>query len=551
MRHTSDRSGLVIRRLLLSIAGVAIVAGGIGLAMSRYRLVGPRTNDATGGALSLLTDDDLPLPSAPVAIPVTDEMRMAAKANGQFAVDLYQRLASTGANDDLFLSPFSISTALTMTAEGAVEQTLDQMLTALHLPPGDMDQIHRGQQGLHRAVTPAVPLEVTERIRALRARLIEINKQTETLSAARNFKAAYLSAANGAKLAGRINTLVSRVAGYELQIANALWLEQSYPIAPSFVATVKPYYGAVLFPVDFKGQPEPARSQINDWVAHETNDRIRGLLGPGSVDTQTRLVLTNTVYFRGDWAEPFEVSMTQMKPFHRADDRSTDVSMMHKSYSNTARYGAFTATGDFFPTPTDIPIDMKDDDPSLYPDEDGLTMLAMNYQGQKLQMILIVPQSAKGLAKLEQSLSYDRLQEWIGQLKQRMVNLSVPKFKLEAKYELSTTLQSQGMVRPFAIPTADQTGAQFDKLSVPQSGAEPLFISDVIHQTFVDVSEIGTEAAAATGVVGAVGDFGPDEPPKTRPFIPIFKADKPFLFLIQDRDTATILFLGRYTGPRT
>lgn len=541
MLRATDRSGLVVRRLLLSTAAVAIVVIGIGLAMRKPVASAPSPPPIA---------DFVPIKWEPSAVQITPEMQVVAQANGQFAVDLYQRLAEAESGKSLFLSPFSISTVLTMAAEGAVDETLDQMLAVLHLPQDRLEQMHGGQQGLQQAVIPAVPAEITAKIRELRVLLREANQQTEKLSHARQFKEAHTSAAVGAKLADEINRIVKLTAGYELQIANALWLEQSYSIAPSFIATVQPHYGAIVFPVDFKTQPDPSRRQINDWVSQQTNDRIRDLLGPGTIDNLTRLVLTNTVYFRGDWADPFEVASTRLKPFHQTDDRSTDVPMMHRRYSRTASYGAFTATGAAFPTPHEIRVDMKDDDPSLYPDEHGHTMLALDYQGGKLQMIVIVPQSSTGLTGLEKALSYDKLQQWVGQLQRRIVHVSIPKFKLESKYELKEPLQSLGMVRPFLNPAETRDGAQFDKLSVPQSGAEPLLISEVIHQTFVDVSEVGTEAAAATAVPAGVGAWA-DEPPKMRPFTPIFKADKPFLFLIRDRETATILFLGRYVGPQS
>lgn len=541
MPHANDRSKLVFRRLLLSIAAVAIVVIGIGLATRKPVASAPSTPPPI--------TDFVPINWEPAAVQVTPEMQVAAQANGQFAIDLYQQLSDSESGNSFFLSPFSISTVLTMAAEGAVDQTLDQMMSVLHLPKDELEQAHRGQQGLHQAVVPKVPPEITEKIRALRVQLREANQQTETLSDARQFKEAHKSAAIGAKLASEINRIVKLTAGYELQIANALWLEQSYPIEPNFIATVKPHYGAIVFPVDFKTQPDPARRQINDWVSQQTNDRIRDLLGPGTIDNLTRLVLTNTVYFRGDWADPFEAASTQMKPFQQSHDRSADVPMMRQQYSRTASYGAFTATGELFPTPHEVRVDMKDDDPSLYPDEHGQTMLALDYQGGKLQMIMIVPQSSTGLAGLEKAMSYDKLQKWVGQLQRRMVHVSIPKFKLESRYELKAPLESLGMVRPFVNPAETRDGAQFDKLSDPQSDAQPLLISEVIHQTFVDVSEIGTEAAAATAVPTGVSAWA-DEPPKMRPFTPSFNADKPFLFLIRDRETATILFLGRYVGPR-
>ena len=222
---------------------------------------------------------------------------------------------------------------------------------------------------------------------------------------------------------------------------------------------------------------------------------------------------------------------------------------MYQENEKSASYGAFTATGDFFPTPHEVRVDIQDNDPSLYPDAEGHTMLALDYKAHKIQMILLVPQSATGITDLEKSLSYETLQRWIGQLELRTVHLAIPKFKFESKFHLVKTLQSLGMRRPFANPEDNPQGAQFDKLTSTQRSEDRVFISDVVHQTYVDVSELGTEAAAATTVSFPIGD-DIDGPPKTRPFIPIFSANKPFIFLIRDRETASILFLGRYVGPK-
>ena len=481
--------------------------------------------------------------------PIPAELAAASNANGHFAIDLYRRLAETESGNSIFLSPFSISTVLTMAAEGAVDQTLDQMLDVLHVPKGGLEQIHSGQRGLQIAVVPSVPPELTEKITALRAQLKQSNDRTDALNQAERFKEARASSVVGKKMAQEINELVSRISAYELRIANALWLEKSYPIEPNFIAAVEPNYGMLVFPVEFKERPEPVRLHINEWVAQQTNDRVQDLLSPGSITDQTKMVITNTVYFKGDWAEPFKASRTHLEPFRQADERLVDTLMMHQWNSWTASYGAFTGTGELFPTPLEVRIDIKDDNPSLYPDAQGHTMLSLDYQGHKIQMILLVPQSATGISDLEKSLSYEALERWIDQLEHRTVNISIPKFKLESTYHLKKPLQSLGMVRCFENPQGNPEGAQFDKLCSTQRSEDRLSISEVVHQTYVDVSEVGTEAAAATAFVEITDGFmGPA--PKTRPFVPIFKANRPFIFLIRDRETASILFLGRYVSAK-
>ncbi len=475
----------------------------------------------------------------------------ALQANGEFAIDLYQKLAHTDRGKNLFVSPFSISIAMTMATEGAVDKTLQQMTDVLHIPAGDLARIHRGQGNLLAGVMPLVSSEVTEKIARLRKELKSTNTQTDALNKSQKFVEARASSDKGRLLADELNSLLRQTSAYELQIANALWLEKSYPIQPNFISTLKPSYGTVVFPVDFKSRPEPVRAEINDWVLRHTNDRIRDLLSSGDITDLTRLVITNAVFFKGDWAEPFNPSATKPEPFQQSASQTIKLPMMHQWNSTTASYGAIASSGEFFPTPTEVNVDLKDEDPSLYPDAGGHTMLALDYQGGKLEMIVIVPQSVEGLSELERSLKYETLQQWIHSLKRRTVNLSLPKYKLEAKYQLRETLQSLGMVRAFEDPAKTPEAAQFEKLSTSEKFEDRLYITNVLHKTYVDVSEVGTEAAAATSVIFAAPTSAElRKPPKTRPFVPIFKANKPFLFLIRDRETETLLFIGRYVGQK-
>ena len=485
----------------------------------------------------------------PLAAEDQADRAAALQANGQFAIDLYQKLAQTDQGKNVFVSPFSISVALTMATEGAVDQTLQQMTDVLHVCAGDLARIHRGQGHLLSGVIPVVSPEVTKKIARLREELKSVNARTAALNKTDKFADTQTSSEKGRQLANELNSLVRQTSAYELQIANALWLEKSYPIQPNFISTLKPSYGTVVFPVDFKSRPEPVRTEINEWVLRHTNDRIRDLLSSGDITDLTRLVITNAVFFKGDWAEPFNPSATKPEPFQQSASQTIKLPMMHQRNSTTASYGAFAPSGEFFPTPTEIKVELKDDDPSLYPDAGGHTMLALDYQGSKLEMILIVPQSVEGLSELERSLKFETLQQWIHALKRRTVNLSLPKYKLEAKYHLRETLQSLGMVRAFEEPGRKPESAQFDKLSASQKFEDRLYITNVLHKTYVDVSEVGTEAAAATAVIFAAPTSAAlEEPPKTRPFVPIFKANKPFLFLIRDRETESILFIGRYVG---
>jgi serpin B len=527
MGHVNERSGLT----LIQFSFITLV---IVVALTVFAVISAGVTDH----YSRLSQ----YPSMPA------DLQAASDANGHFAIDLYRRLAESEPEENLFISPFSISPVLTMVAEGAIDQTRDQMLDALHVPNGELDKIHRGQRGLQTAAVPAIPPDFTEKLESLRSELKQVEVRYSSLIAAERGNEAIASEPVRDRLRQEIKTLVSRVSVCELRTANALWLEKTYPVEASFISTVQPNYGMAVFPVDFKGRPEPACQQINQWIAEQTNNRIQDLLSPGSITSRTRLVVTSAVYFKGDWAQPFMTYDTYLQNFRQSNDHSVELQMMHQENTGTASYGAFTGPGDLFPTAREVRFDMKNDDPSLYPDAKGHTMLALDYKAHKIQMILLVPQSATGIAELEKSLSYDTLQRWIGKLELRPVNVTIPKFKFESKLGLAKTLMSMGMRRPFENPQDNLQGAQFDNLTSSQEAEDRVYISDVVHQTYVDVSELGTEAAAATAVSFPCGD-DIDRPPETRPFIPFFIADKPFIFLIRDRETASILFLGRYVSP--
>lgn len=532
MCRVADRSGQISGKVLSCFVALALAVAGAGV---KSQCVGDTVKTPQGQRTTA---------SGP-ATTLADQAA-AAKAQGQFAIDLYQQLAKSEAGKNVFLSPFSVSTALTIAAEGAVDQTRDQMLDVLHITSDNLEQIHRGQRGLQSTVAPAIPPKLAKQLAALRAELKAAHKRTTELGRANQPEEARQSF----YAEGRLIQQLRKLAGYDLRFSNALWQEQSYPIEPNFVSTMKPYYGAVLFPVDFRQHPEAARQQINQWVAQQTEDRIPNLLGPGAVTDQLRLLVTNTVYFNGYWAQLFDPQKTFTAPF-QSNGRSSPVRMMRQENEKAARYAAFTGAGKFFPTPKEVRIDIKDDDPSLYPDAKGHVLASLDYQGGQMQMIFILPQSPTGLAELERTLSYDNLQSWISQLDRRVVNVFIPKISLKSKYELKDSLQPLGMTRCFTSPGGQNAGAQFDKLTSTSNPADRLFISDVVHQAYLDVGEFGTEATAVTAVSLSVasGELGPDDTVKTRPFIPIFRANRPFLFLIRDRETSSILFLGRFISP--
>ncbi len=298
-------------------------------------------------------------------------------------------------------------------------------------------------------------------------------------------------------------------AGYTLRIANALWAEETYPFLPAFIDTAQRYYSAEVTNLDFINTPEDSRIIINDWVEDETENKIKDLLPSGSIDPVTRLVITNAIYFKGTWVKQFEETATHEADFRTgAADETVRVRMMQRT-DEDAVYG-YTETG-------------------------TLQVLEMPYaheSGRELSMLVVLPKN-DDLSAVEASLDVEGLSELRQSLQQQRVEVYFPKFTLDTEYQLPETLSAMGM------PTAFGPGADFRGMD----GTKNLFISDAVHKAYIDVNEEGTEAAAATGVVVGIGAAPPEDD------VPVFRADHPFIFAIQDSDTGNILFMGRVVRP--
>jgi serpin B len=288
----------------------------------------------------------------------------------------------------------------------------------------------------------------------------------------------------------------------ELNIANSLWAQEDYVFLKEFLDLIQSNYGTVLNHVDFKRACEAAREEINAWVEQKTKDKIKDLIKPGVLNALTRLVLTNAIYFKGRWDSQFIKSDTQGSPFWLSIDKSVEVPMM-------------TQKRQF-----------------RYMENDSLQILELPYVGNDLAMIVLLPRKVDGLAQLEADLSLENLNMWIGHLRKREISVFLPKFKMTSQFRLSEILASMGM------PDAFGEDADFSGID----GTKDLFISAVIHKAFVDVNEEGTEAAAATAAVISVTSV-PSKPP------PTFRADHPFVFLIHDNHSGSILFVGRIVNP--
>jgi len=292
----------------------------------------------------------------------------------------------------------------------------------------------------------------------------------------------------------------------ELYIANALWPQTGFPIAAGFQTIARNLYAAGLQPLDFARAPEKARTTINAWVEQQTQDRIKDLVREGVLTPATRLVLTNAIYFKGVWMHPFVEDRTRKEKFTLSTGREIgDVPLMNQQRK--------------FP----------------YLDGGSFQALELPYEANELSMIVFLPRKVDGLAELEQTLTAARVTDWLARMTVHDVEVTLPRFKVTAEFQLRQALTDLGMSLAFSEDKADFSGIA--------KGA-PLSLSAVVHKAYVDVNEKGTEAAAATaGMV--VATSAPAPAPRA-----VFRADHPFFFVIRDSGTGSLLFAGRVVNPQ-
>lgn len=291
---------------------------------------------------------------------------------------------------------------------------------------------------------------------------------------------------------------------YQLSVANALWGQVGYKFLPGFLDITNKHYGAGFKEVDYVKAREQARQTINKWVEAKTNDKIKNLIQPDDLSTLTRLVLTNAIYFKGKWEIQFKPEATKPMPFYISAKEKVDVPMMHQ----VAKFN--------------------------YEENDQVQILEMPYTGGELSMVVLLPRPGYELAKLEGMLRPEVIRSWLSQLSMEKVEVFLPRFKLEERFLLNEQLQNLGMIDAFDEKLADFSG---------MTPAPDLYISKAIHKAFVEVNEEGTEAAAATAVIMAAKVS--TIPDKTF----VFRADRPFVFLIRDLRSGSILFMGRLVDP--
>jgi serpin B len=300
----------------------------------------------------------------------------------------------------------------------------------------------------------------------------------------------------------------------QLSVANSLWPQSGFEFHRDYLDLCRKYYGTDVFPVDYVGHAEDSRQAINRWVEDNTSHKIVDLLGPGSMDG-ARLVLVNAIYFKGKWAKQFNADNTQDEPFYTSPTASVTAPLMQQ----TDKFG--------------------------YAEFDGVQVLELPYAGGDLSMLVLLPRGTNDagplapretnydLGQLEAKLTPENLALWTTKMTSQKVRVFLPKFEPTSEFSLGETLGAMGMTDAFDPNKADFSG---------MDGRRDLYISKVVHKAFVDVNEEGTEAAAATGVIMTLSAELPAN-------IPVFRADHPFLFLIRDNRTGSILFLGRMTNP--
>ena len=389
------------------------------------------------------TLDEVPqVEPEPKPIETNLDFSKIVNANNQFAIDFYSQVTADK-EENVFFSPWSISTAFAIAYEGAKGNTAEEIQDVFGFIENDKNR-RSGFQNIQQ-------------------KLDEKNSE------------------------------------YNLNVANALWIKQGYQIKQEYIDAVKTYYDSEVGNVDFV--TDEGVNIINEWVKSKTDNKIEDLLAKGSTDELTRLVIINAIYFKGEWEYPFSPDWTRESDFHINKDKTVTVSMMD-----------------------------LDDRKLNYAQNELLEILELPYKGEKVSMLILLPKEIEGLKSVEENLTADKLSQWRENLSETQIAVLLPKFTAETKYDLKDNLQNMGMKIPFDKFNADFSGI---------NETEQLYIDQAVHKAFVNVYELGTEAAAATGIEMRLTSG----PPAT------FRADHPFVFLIQDNETGNILFMGRVVNP--
>ncbi|XP_053894605.1 antithrombin-III [Malaclemys terrapin pileata] len=379
-----------------------------------------------------------------------------SKANTHFATEFYKYLAdSKNDNENIFMSPLSISTAFAMTKLGACGNTLQQLMEVFRfdtISEKTSDQIHFF-------------------FAKLNCRLYKkANKSSELVS------------------------------------ANRLFGEKSLTFNETYQNISEVVYGAKLWPLNFKEKPEQSRTLINEWIANKTENRITDVIPEGGIDDLTVLVLVNTIYFKGHWKSEFSAQNTKRDKFYRSNGQICATPMMYQE--NKFRH-------------VSVP-------------SDHVQVVELPYKGDDITMVLILPTMGTSLGEVERDLTPERLQSWLGSMKEILLSVYLPRFRIEDNFSLKEKLQHMGLVDLFSPEHAKLPG-------IVAEGRTDLYVSDAFHKAFLEVNEEGSEAAASTVVMISGRSFPMNKM--------IFNANRPFLLLIREVAINTIIFMGRISNP--
>ncbi len=379
------------------------------------------------------------------------EVETAEQGNSMFAFELYQQLSKT--KENVFFSPFSISSALSMTYVGAAGTTAEEMKNTLHFLENS-DSCHSEFNIL----------------------MNKIPKKSKDKQAT------------------------------QISIANSLWAQKDFHFEDVFLKTVKSNYNTPVEMVDFIDEKNrgKTREKINKYVASQTNNKIKDLIGKKILDKTTRLVLVNAIYFKGNWSNPFKEAKTKKKDFFISSKKTVQTDFMQGIFG------------------------------THYFENEDVQIAALPYEGRDATMLIFLPKNKDGFNDLQEKFTHENFTEWNSKLKYRKVAFTIPKFKIEESFDLEKVLKKMGMKSAFG-KKADFSG---------MNKKNNLYLSKVLHKAFIEVDEAGTEATAATAIVLNRKSASTNNKPPV-----IFRADQPFIFMIRENSTNSILFIGHYVNP--
>lgn len=392
--------------------------------------------------------NQVPLTEVKALISTPEGIAQVVTANNQFAIDMYQQINGQNkqADKNVFFSPYSLSTSMAMLYAAAEGETKAQIQRTFHYP--SLNVLNPNSAALHE----------------------QFNKPNPN---------------------------------YQLATANDLWIQQGLRPNQNYLDTVQRYYSGKVTNLDFKNSPEPSRQTINKTIAKYTQQMIPEVLPASSIDADTVTVLTNAVYFKGDWKNTFAPS--EKRPFNKFDGSIIDVDMMHEQA------------------------------PYAYTEDAQVQVVQLPYKGDELSMLVVLPKAKDKIAmqRVVNTLNAKQISQWNNNLVKHEVILDLPKFKLEESYTMDSLLATMGMAKAFS------SEANFSLFSQNI----PLSVDAIVHKAVVEVDEKGTKAAASTGITISPISRGYYVNTST------FTADHPFIFMIIDNKTDAILFLGQVNKP--